>query len=366
MATIELYADKVKQMPGLIQDVKKAVKNYNSELFSLKKKSLRINQSVCNMDDVVSSIQASTQTQEEKIESLETFKQNSEQFIEETAGIDSDVADVINKNKDYFYDKYDYLKPECEKSGWEKFCDGCKKVGEWCKEHWKLIVTVVLVVAAIAVIVFTAGTALGPITAALVMAAKGVIVGSTIGGLVGGTINALAGDSFFEGFEDGAFGGAIAGGLTGGIGTWLSSGGQVALSLGKTMLLGASADTVASLLGDLGDIAIKGEDISLGDILFNAGFSFVLGGAFVAGGYGLGKILPKISIPGINQGNGSWAHVWASQSTRSLRHGTKVSLKTILKGIGSNIVNEVWDYILEPFKTGIGKWKESWNIIPAN
>ena len=80
-----------------------------------------------------------------------------------------------------------------------------------------------MVVSAIAVIVFTAGTALGPITAALVMAAKGVIVGSTIGGLVGGTINALAGDSFFEGFEDGAFGGAIAGGLTGGIGTWLSS-----------------------------------------------------------------------------------------------------------------------------------------------
>ena len=112
MATIILYADKVKQMPGLIQDVKKAVNNYNSELFSLNTKSLQINQSVCNLDDVISSIQASTQTQEEKIESLEAFEQNSEQFIEETAGIDSDVADVINKNKDDFYDKYDYLKPE--------------------------------------------------------------------------------------------------------------------------------------------------------------------------------------------------------------------------------------------------------------
>ena len=32
MATIILYADKVKQMPGLIQDVKKAVNNYNSEI----------------------------------------------------------------------------------------------------------------------------------------------------------------------------------------------------------------------------------------------------------------------------------------------------------------------------------------------
>ena len=42
MATIILYADKVKQMPGLIQDVKKAVNNYNSELFSLNTKSFKL------------------------------------------------------------------------------------------------------------------------------------------------------------------------------------------------------------------------------------------------------------------------------------------------------------------------------------
>ena len=34
------------------------------------------------------------------------------------------------------------------------------------------------------------------------------------------------------------------------------------------------------------------------------------------------------------------------------------------------VVDEIWDYVLEPFKTGISKaiseWKESWNAVPAN
>ena len=59
----------------------------------------------------------------------------------------------MNKRKDDFYDQYKYLKSDCEKNGWEKFKDGCKKAWEWCKEHWKAIVTVVLVIAAIVVIV---------------------------------------------------------------------------------------------------------------------------------------------------------------------------------------------------------------------
>ncbi len=100
MPTIALYANKVNQMSGLIQDVKRSVVDYQSELSALKKQSLKINQSICNLDDVISSIQASSQTQEQKIASLETFQQNSEQFIEETARIDSDVADVINQRKD--------------------------------------------------------------------------------------------------------------------------------------------------------------------------------------------------------------------------------------------------------------------------
>ena len=64
MATIALYADKINRMPGLIKDVKISVTDYKSELAALKTKSLTINKSVCNLDDIISSIQTSSQTQE--------------------------------------------------------------------------------------------------------------------------------------------------------------------------------------------------------------------------------------------------------------------------------------------------------------
>ncbi len=218
MATIELYAKQINQMPRLIQEAKKSVTDYKAELSSLQTKFLFINRSVCNLDSVISSIQSSTQTQEQTIASLDAFYQNSENFIADVVRIDGNVADVINERKDNFYDEYSYLKPKCEKNGWEKFCDGCKAVGQWCKEHWKIIVTVVLVVVAIAIIVCTAGTTLGPMATILVGVAKGLIMGAITGGIMGGLSSVVAGGSFFDGFENGAFTGALAGALFGGLG----------------------------------------------------------------------------------------------------------------------------------------------------
>ena len=71
--------------------------------------------------------------------------------------IDEGVATLINQNKTDFYDRYSYLKPRYEKNAWEIFCDDMASVGQWCKEHWKLIVTIALVIAAIAVLILTAG-----------------------------------------------------------------------------------------------------------------------------------------------------------------------------------------------------------------
>lgn len=213
MATIALYANKINQMPGLIKNVKQSVIDYKTELSALKTKTLSINSSVCNLDDVISSIQTSTQTQEDKIASLDTFIQDSEEFISDVVRIDEDVADIVRQRKDDFYEQYYYLKPECEKNGWEKFKDGCKKAGEWCKEHWKLIVTVIIVIAAVVVIVFFPAAA--PI---LLLAAKGAIIGAVSGGLLGGLTSLVSGGSFWEGFEDGAFSGALSGAIFGGLG----------------------------------------------------------------------------------------------------------------------------------------------------
>ena len=150
MATITLYSGKINQMSSLINKAKTSVKSYKSDLKSLKSKVLSIDESICDVDDVISSIKSSTKTQEDKIETLENLKQDINDFISDVVRIDGDAADAINKSKDDFYDKYEYLKPECEKSGWEKFKDGCKKVGEWCKNHWKeILITVTIVIGAV-------------------------------------------------------------------------------------------------------------------------------------------------------------------------------------------------------------------------
>ena len=171
MATIALYAGKLNQMPGLIQEVKKSVVDYKSELEALKNKTLQIDRNVCELKEVISSIQASSRIQDEKIASLEALESESEQFIEETVRIDSEVAEVIRQRQDDFYDAYNYLKPDCEKNGWEKFCSFCKNAGEWCREHWgEILVTFVIVIGAvlaIATVIVTGGMALVPMLSAM-------------------------------------------------------------------------------------------------------------------------------------------------------------------------------------------------------
>jgi hypothetical protein len=160
----------------------------------------------------------------------------------------------------------------------EKWDSAC----EWCKEHWKAAITIVIVIAAVILVATGVGGILGAM-------ALGALFGTGIVGLFGGIISAVTGGSFWDGFENGAFSGAIAGIISGGMGFGLSAGGKAALGLGKTMLIGAASGLGSSLISDLGDILIKGEDISLGEVFFNAAFSGAFGAAFAGASYGFSK-----------------------------------------------------------------------------
>jgi hypothetical protein len=103
MATIALYAHKTNQMPSLLRAVGKAVSDYKAELIVLSAKTLAINSSVCNLDEVIASIKTSTKTQEKKITTLNTLAKKTEEFIVDVTRIDCAVADLINKRKDDFY-----------------------------------------------------------------------------------------------------------------------------------------------------------------------------------------------------------------------------------------------------------------------
>ena len=62
--------------------------NDNADLNSLKSKVLSIDESIYDVDDVISSIKSSTQTQEDKIKSLESLKENISEYISDVVTID--------------------------------------------------------------------------------------------------------------------------------------------------------------------------------------------------------------------------------------------------------------------------------------
>ena len=180
MATIALYAGKMNQMTSLIGEVRKSVDDYSSELFSLKLKAVNIRKSVCNLDDVIGMVQTSTQIQEQKAESLETFSQKTEEFTAEVVRIDEEAAAVINQSKEDFYNKYNYLKPDAEKNFLEEWFNDA---AAWCAEHWQEIVTTAAIIVgaalAIAAVVITGGAALVPLLSTLLTAA-GVSAGAAM------------------------------------------------------------------------------------------------------------------------------------------------------------------------------------------
>ena len=171
MATIALYKSGFNQMPGLIKEVKDSVTDFKAELLALQTKAISIKKSVCDLDNIIDSLQVSTQIQDEKLMSLESFEQNCEEFISEVIHIDSEVADIVKLRKEEFYGAYSYLKPENEKDWKEKAADWFESVGDWCKEHWKeLLITVVIVIGAvlaIAAVICSGGLALVPMLTAL-------------------------------------------------------------------------------------------------------------------------------------------------------------------------------------------------------
>ena len=278
MATISLFASKINQMPELLKASKKKVTAFQDELQNLNKKILNIDNSACDVYNEAGIVRASVNTQEVLADSIGKFNDNLDEFISDTVETDNNAAALIRQNKKDFYEKYSYLKPECEKSTWEKVKGGFKKAGQWCKDHWKIIVTVVLVIAAIVVICVCPAAGLGLLA---IGAAKGLIAGAVIGGIIGGISTKATGKgSFLDGFEDGAFSGAITGAIFGGIGGAGELAGQA---------LGRSCDLIAKFGPAIKNVTLSANILNLG----MAGFDLVSLGAMM--------IDPKCKLVQLNQ-----------------------------------------------------------------
>ena len=203
-----------------------------------------------------------------KIEDLKKLNNKLSEFIETASRKDSAAEEEIKKSKEDFYTKYSYLKPECEKSVIEHICDGVQSAAEWCKEHWKLMVTIAIVIVSVAVLLIPG---VGPIIAG---ACWGAILGACIGGVSGGLESVANGGSFLEGFEDGALLGAISGAIGGAAFAGLGQLGAVAgkgikcmSGFGKFIKGTASVTKVMSTaMGGFDTIALVDKAFGNGDI----------------------------------------------------------------------------------------------------
>ena len=105
-----------------------------------------------------------------------TFKRNYIGIISVTVKKDNSVKELIEKAKEEFYTKYSYLKPECEKNGLEKVCDGLKSAGSWLVDNIKEILVVGLAVLAVVAVVALAIATFG-LGAVAIAALVGVAAG---------------------------------------------------------------------------------------------------------------------------------------------------------------------------------------------
>lgn len=177
MPTITLSAGKVNQMSGLLSSTKKSVQDYVASLKSLEARILTIDGGVCNVEDLIRSIRSSTQVQEAKAEALGALEESVDEFVADVVRIDCAVADIINRGKEDFYEEHPYLRPDCEKNGWERFKDGCKKAWEWCREHWEELLAAIksaINIIAVVTMFIIAGPGLGMLLLAGLTCLEGV------------------------------------------------------------------------------------------------------------------------------------------------------------------------------------------------
>lgn len=142
-------------------------------------------------------------------------------------------------------------------------------------------------------------------------------------------------------------------------GDWCKKHWKLVATIGKNLLLGGGSEGMASLVSNLGDILIAGEDISIAEVIFDAVISFGLGAAMTGLGSFLKGKLPQININGITKGRGNWDAIFRGRMTMIANNSAvRMPAKILFKGLAAQVVKDAWDFTLEPFKTAFGEFKD--------
>lgn len=202
-----------------------------------------------------------------KIRDLKKLNKKIGEFISVTVKKDNSVKEQIEKTKKEFYTKYSYLKPECEKNGLEKVCDGLKSAVSWLVDNIKEILVVGLaVLAVVAVVALAIATfGLGAVAIATVVGAAAGLASQLITDIVSGFVTGNFKVSSPLNYISSAVGGAIGGIIM------LPTGGVAGVSVFASKVFGnfalaATADVfVSTSLSEGTPMIFSKEKLSLGE-----------------------------------------------------------------------------------------------------
>ncbi len=292
MATIALYKDKINRVGFQLEGVINSSDKLSSQLNVLKNVLQGVDSSTCDLQDAVDSITSSTKSESDIVEDVRRLNAKLSEFINMAVERDDSARSEIVREKNEFYEKYSYLKPDCEKKKKkktlvQKIQDSLKKVCDWCKEHsheLKIVITIGIVVTALAVVICCPGA-----SAIVAGACWGAISGACIGGVAGGINSQIHDGEFWDGFVngacDGAIGGAIGGAISGGLVYELGQATTLARSIGQGASVGAISSGTSNMAVTTIDYLIEhdGELDGASDDILMAGFSGALSGGILGG-----------------------------------------------------------------------------------
>jgi len=266
MSTIVLYKDRLNGINTYINDVTNSCDILSTQLNSLKSILQGVSSNSCNLQDTVNNISSSTKTEKDKIKDLKKLNKKIGEFISVTVKKDNSVKEQIEKTKKEFYTKYSYLKPECEKNGLEKVCDGLKSAVSWLVDNIKEILVVGLaVLAVVAVVALAIATfGLGAVAIATVVGAAAGLASQLITDIVSGFVTGNFKVSSPLNYISSAVGGAIGGIIM------LPTGGVAGVSVFASKVFGnfalaATADVfVSTSLSEGTPMIFSKEKLSLG------------------------------------------------------------------------------------------------------
>ena len=293
MATIALYKNSINRVGFQLESVINSSDKLSSQLNVLKNVLQGVDSSTCDLQDAVDSITSSTKSESDMVEDVRRLNTKLSEFINTAVERDDSARSEIVREKNEFYKKYSYLKPDCEKkkkSCMQKLKAAVKATWELCRGYWeehchelKIVITIGIVVAALAVVICCPGA--GAIVAG---ACWGAISGACIGGVAGGINSQIHDGEFWDGFVNGSFDGAITGAIggtiTGGLESVWSQSTVLSKNVGRAIAIGAVSSGPADATVTAIDYYLeKGYIDGASDEIITAGISGALFGGLTGG-----------------------------------------------------------------------------------